>query len=244
MTAAGLNSWSATHCAACGAFLAGGYYTLLGSDDRFCETCFATRPRCDSCGAPLAPHHWKLHDERLHCSRCHNNAIYDMTFAHQLYDETIAGVASYPGLTLNVGVEFRIIDAPTLQNLRRGSEQFPAHLPEQQIRTLGLYQRKGPLRVIYLLYGLPRLIFRTTLAHEYAHAWQGENCPLLTNMTLIEGFAEWVAFYHLLWLGATRAARRMIETPHPYREALEHMFELEQRLGKSGVIEYMKRAVE
>jgi aminopeptidase N len=37
------------------------------------------------------------------------------------------------------------------------------------------------------------LVIRVT-AHEYAHAWQGENCPLLDDPLLREGFAEWVAY--------------------------------------------------
>jgi hypothetical protein len=98
------------------------------------------------------------------------------------------------------------------------------------------------MRIIYMLYALPRLLFRTTVAHEYAHAWQSEHCPLLQDDTLREGFAEWVAFYHLLWIGATRAARRMLTAQHPYRPALEQVLKLEQHLGKAGLIEYIQRA--
>jgi len=146
-------------------------------------------------------------------------------------------------MRLNAGVMFRLVDAPTLRDLRQQSHRLPlGYTPGQEIRTLGLYVRNGPTRAIYMLYGLPRLSFRMTVAHEYAHAWQGEQCPLLENEVLREGFAEWVAFYHLLWLGATRAARRMLETAHPYRPALEHMFQLERQLGRAGLIAYIKQA--
>lgn len=189
----------------------------------------------------MGDNYWKLHDGRLHCKRCHSSAVYDIHEAHTLYTETVQGVASHLGLRLNVGVDFRVIDAPTLRSHRHIPHPDP-HTPAEQLRTLGLYERRGRMRVIYLLYGLPRLIFRTTVAHEYAHAWQTENCPLLRNNDLIEGFAEWVAFYHLLWLGATKAARRMLNTPHPYSSSLGHMFQLEKQFGKNGIIEYIKRA--
>ena len=225
------------HCAACGKRLDGQYYMLIGRDECYCSTCIATRPRCASCGAPVGPNHWQLHDGRLQCASCHTTAVYDVGVAQQIYAETVAGVVQQLGLRLQVGVEFRIIDAPGLAALR--AEHNPQDLDEP---TLGLYQRQGRLRAIWLLYGLPRLLFRTTVAHEYAHAWQGEHCPLLEDDELREGFAEWVAYRHLLWLGCTRAAERMLSAPHPYRPALERALALEQQLGTAGLIEYLKRA--
>ncbi|NJN67436.1 MAG: protein DA1 [Chloroflexaceae bacterium] len=230
-------------CACCGALLTGRYYTIPGNDACYCQTCIKTRPRCESCGVPLGSHHWKLHDGRLLCPQCHSTAIYDPAIALAVFQETVDGLVSHLGMRLNVGVAFRLVDAPTLHNLRQQSHRLPpGYSPGQDIRTLGLYVRNGHIRVIYMLYGLPRLTFRMTVAHEYAHAWQGEQCPLLENEVLREGFAEWVAFYHLLWLGATRAARRMLESFHPYRPALEHMFDLERKFGRAGLIDYLKRA--
>jgi hypothetical protein len=142
-------------------------------------------------------------------------------------------------MRLNVGVEFRVVDAPTLCNIRA---QDPQHTPTRRERTLGLYHRHGRLRVIYLLYGLPRLLFRTTVAHEYAHAWQAEYCPLLESHLLREGHAEWVAYRHLQWLGASKAAARMLQGNHPYRPALEHVLHLEQQLGTAGLFEHLRRA--
>jgi hypothetical protein len=212
---------------------------LLGRDERYCATCIATRPRCDSCNAPIGAESWRLHDGRLQCARCHRTAVYDPQRAQQLYTETVDQVIEQLDLRLNVGVEFRLVDALTLRGVRLQDDTCTTAATE---RTLGLYLRQGHIRVIYLLYGLPLLIFRTTVAHEYAHAWQGEHCPLLTDDALREGFAEWVAYRHLMWLGCTRAAERMLRSPHPYRPALEHVLAQEQRLGPRGLIDYMRRA--
>lgn len=225
-------------CAACAGPLTAGYYTLIDRDERYCPRCIATRPRCATCGAPLGDNHWRLHDGRLQCNACHATAVYDPGLARAIFNETVAGVIAQLGLTLNVGVAFRLVDAPTLEGIRAQGGDIP---PEGH-NTLGLYQRRGHLRTIYMLYGLPRLIFRTTVAHEYAHAWQGEHCPLLSDDELREGFAEWVAYHHLRWLGCTRAAGRMLSAPHPYRPALDRVLELEHRLGAPGLIEYIKQA--
>jgi hypothetical protein len=164
--------------------------------------------------------------------------VYDLEQARALYAETVSGIVEQLGLVLNVGVDFRVVDAPTLRAVR---EQDAEHVPIDE-RTLGLYQRHGRIRVIYVLYGLPRLLFRTTVAHEYAHAWQGEYCPLLDNHVLREGFAEWVAYRHLEWLGCSKATARMLHANHPYRPALEHVLSLEQQFTIPGLIAFMQRA--
>ncbi|NJN16556.1 MAG: protein DA1 [Oscillochloris sp.] len=233
-----LRRFGIDQCASCGGVLSSGYYTLLDRDERYCPACIATRPRCASCGAPLGDQHWSLHDGRRQCAVCHATAVYDPALARQIFDETVAGIVAQFELTLNVGVAFRMVDAPTLDAIR-GDGGVP---PPPGQHTLGLYQRRGHLRTIYMLYGLPRLIFRTTVAHEYAHAWQGERCPLLHSEGLREGFAEWVAYHHLQWLGCSRAAQRMLTMPHPYRPWLDQVLELERKLGQAGVIEYLKRA--
>jgi len=106
-------------------------------------------------------------------------------------------------------------------------------------KTLGLYQRQGRLRAIYVLYGLPKLLFRTVVAHEYAHAWQGESCPLLEDDRLREGFAEWVAYRHLLYLGCSKEAQRMLTSAHPYRPMLEEVLAIDARVGPSGVVQHL-----
>jgi len=64
-------------CAACGALLTGGYFFLRDREERYCPACIADRPRCDACSAPLGAQHWRLHDGRLLCARCHSTAVYD-----------------------------------------------------------------------------------------------------------------------------------------------------------------------
>ncbi|MFV9503872.1 MAG: zinc-binding protein [Oscillochloridaceae bacterium umkhey_bin13] len=199
-----------------------------------------TRPRCDSCGVPLplTSQHWRLHDGRLQCPTCHATAVYDPGAARAIFDQTVTGLVAQLGMSLNVGVDFRIVDAPTLESLRAEGNSAPP----PGLTTLGLYRRRGHLRTIYMLYGLPKLAFRTTVAHEYAHAWQGEHCPLLRDEALREGHAEWVAYQHLCWLGCTKAVDRMLQMAHPYRAALERVLALERQLGPAGLQRYLMTA--
>ncbi|NJL03810.1 MAG: protein DA1 [Chloroflexaceae bacterium] len=231
-----------TTCAACGQVLSGTYYVLIDRPERYCPTCIHTRPRCDTCGAPLTNQAWQLHDGRQQCNQCHQVAIYDLTLARQLFLETVQTLRERQGLVLRVGVDFRLVDAPTMRELRQHEidESGTAPTPTRYERTLGLYLRQGRVRAIFLLHGLPRLIFRTTVAHEYAHAWQGEHCPLLTDLVLREGFAEWVAYRHLVQLGAHRAVARMLQGNHPYRPMLEIVLQLEAQLGTDGLMQYIR----
>lgn len=227
---------STDHCAACGTPLTRGYYFLRDRSERYCPECIATRPRCDACSAPVGDQHWTLHDRRVLCNNCYATAVFDPALARHLYDETVSAIVAQLNLSLKVGVEFRLIDEPGMARVRAGANDD--HHPEE--KTLGLYQRQGRLRAIYMLYGLPKLLFRTVVAHEYAHAWQGETCPLLDDDGLREGFAEWVAYRHLLYLGCTRAAQRMLTSSHPYRPLMEQVLALEAQVGPAGVLEHIR----
>jgi hypothetical protein len=227
-------------CGACGKLLSdGAFFFIEGrAEERFCAACMHERPRCDVCSAPVGDNHWLLHDGRRLCARCNATAVYDPDEARALYEQTVGAVIAQLGLSLRVGVEFRLVDAPAITRVRALGNA--PHAPDE--RTLGLYQRQGHSRAIYMLHGLPRLLFRTVMAHEYAHAWQGESCPLLEDDTLREGFAEWVAYRHLLYLGCTRAAERLLHSNHPYRPWLEMVLALETQVGPAGVIEHIKHA--
>ena len=224
-----------TICACCGRTLIERYMYLFHRPERFCEQCWATRPHCGSCGIPVNEHGWKLHDGRWQCVRCHTTAIYDPHKAHALYTATVQALAQHPGLVLRVGVTFRLVDQPTLQ----GYGHFTA--TDATPRLLGLYRWERRTRIIFVLYGLPLVTFREVVAHEFAHAWQKEHCPLLSDEAWIEGFAEWVAYRHLLSLGASKAAERLRLPQSPYAALLERCLHLEQQHGVDGVLERIRR---
>ena len=110
-------------------------------------------------------------------------------------------------------------------------------------RTLGLYARRGMRRGIYIQTGLPRMLFLQVAAHEYAHAWQGENSPTLRDGLVHEGFAEWVAYRLIGLYGYDRAQERMLARQDIYGQGLRWALDEEAAHGMQGVIEACRRAL-
>jgi hypothetical protein len=235
-------------------------YTLDAISDEqsivVCHHCQETAPRCDVCGAPMATSHTRLPDGRRTCFQCHQTAVYDSTLAQALFERVAGVVTDQLGLGLNVGAEFTLVDDQHLHRLaadvapapqapgENRADESPAKRPHQDPdnRIVGLFVRKGHRRVMYVVSGLPRILLIQTIAHEWAHAWQGENCPLLQNNVVREGFAEWAAYKTLQTMGATNTLALMERQNGVYGEGLRQMLALEQRDGISGVLAFCRQA--
>jgi len=204
-----------------------------------CRQCHKTAPRCDVCGLPMGANHVHLPDDRRICPRCHQTAIYDPARARDLFEQVARAVTGQLGLGLNVGTDFALVDHQHLQRLAAEAPHLPHDDPS---KVIGLFARKGRKRVMYLLYGLPQILFIQTAAHEWAHAWHGENCPLLRTPLLCEGFAEWVAYKTLQSMGAVKKMALMEQRAGLYGEGLRKMLELERRVGVSGVLDFCRRS--
>jgi hypothetical protein len=129
--------------------------------------------------------------------------------------------------------------APHSSTVDLSSDEAPPVLDAQ--RTLGIYARRGIRRAIYLQTGLPRMLFIQVAAHEYAHAWQGENCPLLRNTRFYEGFAEWVAYHLIGFYGYAKGQARMLEREDVYGQGLKWALDVEARHGLEGVLHACRR---
>jgi len=204
-----------------------------------CRQCQETSPRCDVCGMPMGANHVRLPDGRRICARCHQTAVYDPARAQALFEHVAHTVTDQLGLGLNVGTDFALVDH---QHLQRLAGEASSAIHDEQDKVVGLFVRKGRKRVMYLLSGLPQILLTQTIAHEWAHAWQGENCPLLQDPLVREGFAEWVAYKTLQVMGAVKKMALMEQQNGLYGEGLRKMLELERRDGVSSVIAFCRRA--
>lgn len=240
-------------CLACGQPVKGEYFEFDGRGP-FCGECYRQRPPCDACGAPLGHEHWQLSDGRKICSNCHATAIYAPAAANALYDEMKTLTAERLGLTLNIPTGLALVDRNQLREvirLQRASERESTPLQEgvapppfdpdstldlEAERTLGLYARRGIRRGIYIQTGLPRMLFLQVAAHEYAHAWQGENSPTLREGLIHEGFAEWVAYRVLGFYGYAHGQERMLARQDLYGQGLRWALAEEAAHGAAGVI--------
>jgi len=236
---------AAKHCHLCGRHLRGHawVYALNGIPDGqsivVCRHCQETAPRCDVCGVPMGAHHIRLPDGRRTCARCHQTAVYDPARAQVLFEHVARVVTDQLDLGLNVGTDFTLVDH---QHLRRLAEETHLDIQSDTNNVVGLFVRDGRKRVMYLLSGLPQVLLIQTVAHEWAHAWQGENCPLLQDPLVREGFAEWVAYKTLQVMGAVKKMALMEQQDGLYGEGLREMLELERRDGVSSVIAFCRRA--
>ncbi|MEE8390129.1 MAG: zinc-binding protein [Anaerolineae bacterium] len=233
------------HCHLCGRRLwgSGWVYAPGGAKDDqsivVCRQCQETAPRCDVCGVPVGANHVRLPDGRRTCARCHQTAVYDPAHAQALFEHVTRVVTEQLGLGLNVGADFTLVDDQHLQRLAAEASLDPY---DGQGKVVGLFIRKGRKRVMVILSGLPQILLIQTVAHEWSHAWQGENCPLLQNARVREGFAEWTAYKTLQTMGATKKMALMKQQNGLYGEGLRQMLELEQRDGVSGVIIFCRQA--
>jgi hypothetical protein len=204
-----------------------------------CPTCLQQQGvcrACDICGAPVTDQRWQLSDGRISCADCHASAVYTPAAATALFRQ-VQAFAETLGLTLNIPTGLALADRRQLAEIIQ--EQLPAASPGDGLdprRTLGLYARRGLKRGIYIQSGLPRNLLLQITAHEFAHAWQGENCPLLDNPLVREGFAEWLAYSLLGSLELSKEQRQMTKRSDLYGDGLRWAQQTVTELGLPGLL--------
>lgn len=227
-------------CRACGKTISDDLRYFDGAGP-YCQACCQERPPCGSCGAPLTDERWQLSDQRLICAYCQAGAIFSTQEAVDLFTEIKARLSSNPGIKLNIPTGLFLVGQDQLYEILR---QHPAYskrgvmgAPEQgSPELLGIYLRHGMKRGIYILTGLPRRLFIQTAAHEYAHAWQGENCPTLSSELIQEGFAEWIAYRAVRMFGYPGGLEQMLKRQDIYGEGLRWALNYEEREGAQAVL--------
>jgi ribosome-binding protein aMBF1 (putative translation factor) len=228
---------AALHCLSCGRPITD-QYAEVGGKGPYCESCLRERDRCDICGTPLGHTHQLLTDGRQICAQCHATAVYDQETASQLYRQAQQTIQERLGLSLNVPTYLFLVGRDQLVQIVRKRKKVRT---EQVTSMLGIYSRQGMKRGIYVQSGLPRLLMMQVAAHEWGHAWQGENCPLLRDIVVIEGFAEWVSYKTLVALGAPRPEMmKMVQRPDVYGQGLRQALAVEKATGEAGVIEWCR----
>jgi hypothetical protein len=145
------------------------------------------------------------------------------------------------GLKLNIPTGLALVDQTQLAGIiRQQLEASPPLSNAEPIvpeRTLGIYARRGIRRGIYVQNGLPRSLLLQVAAHEFAHAWQGENCPLLQDPLVREGFAEWVAYTLVGVFGQAQMQERMQSRPDLYGQGLRWALKVAAQDGAAAVIQ-------
>jgi len=226
-------------CLTCGKRVRGRYWDVDGVGP-YCEKCHQERPPCDICTAPLGDERWKLSDGRVFCGHCHSTGVFSLQEAKSLYEESKNIISQTLGLELNIPTALVLVDRDQLTEVIQKQSNGSSDLDIE--KTMGIYARRGMKRGIYVQTGLPRLLFLQVASHEYAHAWQGENCPLLQNSLVLEGFAEWVAYRVLEYYGYKDQMTRMKARDDIYGQGLHWALGVEVQSGELGVIEACRKS--
>jgi len=158
--------------------------------------------------------------------------VYDAGKANDLYEQVQELMNQQLEMRLNMLPALSLVDRNQMLILLEQMEIDGADDPD---RVFGLFFRRGRKRAIYVEYGLPQILMIQVVAHEYAHAWQGENCPLLRDPLVREGFAEWAAYRVLMALGAVKKAALLEQRVDLYGQGLRLMLALERQGGTAAV---------
>lgn len=222
-------------CNLCGAPLGATHHvyahTGLGRRLAVCNACAQQKSVCAGCGAPLAEGSARLSDGRPICPICQAAAVDDVLAARALYAQVIELVEQQLGLRVHRRPGFGLYSHDDMQRLQAALAR-----PSEGGRLLGVYVKIGARREIALETGLPRLLMMKVIAHEYGHAWQGENCPFLTDAELLEGFCEWVAYKVMGAIGATDVQMRQVVASGFYGDALRRILTIEMAGGVDAVL--------
>jgi hypothetical protein len=232
-------------CASCHRALdaaSGHLFALAGQAGRlYCPDCWA-RPHCHACGRPVGEISYQRPDGRVFCDRCHATAIYDPVLAEALYARVQETARRALGMELNVGAQLHLASREQIVALRNaGPGGLPPETDNPGADYVGLFLYQWRLRAIYVEYGLPQIFFCEVLAHEYAHVWQAEHAPLLTDPELREGFAEWVAYKVVESWGCGKRLERFRQRQDLYGAGLRRMLAWEAATGVAGVLERIGR---
>jgi len=226
----------AQFCSSCGTPLIGRFWRHPAAENSLlCEDCFQARRFCDLCGGALTPPAWELSDGRRCCQACHATALYDPTEGRHLLQEVRDFAAGELGM--HSSLETRLEFASAAQMRQWCQEPLPPEIG----RSLGLFSFQNGLPTIAVEYGLPEVVARQIIAHEYAHSWQFEHCRPGQTFDLHEGFAEWVAHQYLSACGHGRFAAQLAHRPDPYGRALQRLLTLEKRLGRRTLLNYVRQ---
>lgn len=230
-------------CGACGQPIAGNYIKYETSDKVFCETCQKTAPKCYACGVPLGKKHWLFDDGRRICDACNARSVYDLETIRQIMRDVEK--ICREKLDLNVQTSYDLqVKALNNDSSVQAQKAKDGENDESPLygKELGLFRKMNGKTEIFLLYGLPAELLYDTAAHEFAHAWQAENCIAGQSPEMLEGFAQWVSAQVLRIKGYNKALEHLEDRKdNPYGTGYKKINAVAQRFNRDGFYNFVKR---
>jgi len=168
----------------------------------------------------------------------HITAVYDTAAAHHLYEQVIGIAAQELNLRVHLRPGFWLCSPAEMARLQQ-QLSHPNRRTKGQL--LGAYIKIRHRREIVVERGLPCLVMLKVIAHEYGHAWQGENCLFLQDPQILEGFCEWVSYRVLGAVGATAMQLCQRQQHNFYGDALRYFLHWEADAGVATILNLVRR---
>jgi hypothetical protein len=237
-------------CAICGKEIHGTIYLMTdkvtGEQVLVCSDCIKL-PRCSICGLPVKDGGVELPDGRYLCARDARTVVLNADDARQIcaqvkddLDRLFSRFTSFP-TNVDVTVIDRI-DVASMFNTEGNSSESPDLLGCIRPVTANNQTRYK----MSLLTGMPLAQLKETCAHEYSHAWVGENVPKERHARLArdaeEGFCEMTG-YLLMDSQNEEVEKKRVLQNHYTRGQIDLFIEAEQRYGFDEVLDWMKYGV-
>ena len=237
-------------CAICGLPIQSTVYLatdkVTNEKKLICSDCIRL-PRCAICGLSVKEGGVQLPDGRYLCARDARTAVVKADDAEricvQVKDDLDRLFSRFTAFPANVDVT--VIDRIDVDSMFRpdGNDfESPNLLGCVQPETVNCETRYK----MRLMTGLPLAELKATCAHEYSHAWVGENVPQERRAGLghdaQEGFCELVA-YLLMDSQREEGQKKFILQNRYTRGQIDLFIEAEKRYGFDQVLDWMKYGV-
>ena len=245
------SAWARDICAICGRPIQDTIYIVtdeVTNEKKFvCYDCVHL-PRCAICSLPVKENGLQLADGRFLCARDARTAVVKASDAERIsaqikddLDRLFSRFTEFPA-NVDVAVIDRI-DVDTM--FSPGGNDFESPNLLGCIRPPDTTNHETRYKMS-LMTGLPLAELKATCAHEYTHAWVGENVPKERRARLgrdaEEGFCELVA-YLLMDSQREEGQKKFILKNHYTRGQVDLFIEAEKRFGFDQVLDWMKYGV-
>jgi len=237
-------------CAICGKEIHGTIYLMTdkvtGEQVLVCSDCIKL-PRCAICGLPVKDNYTELPDGRYLCARDAKTVVLKkddvIQISSQVKDDLDKLFSRFTTFPANVDITvIDRIDVNSMFNTEGNTYESPDLLGCTRPETVN----NQTTYKIGLLIGMPLAQLKETCAHEYAHAWVGENVPKERHARLArdaeEGFCELIGYLLMDSQNEELEKKRVLQN-HYTRGQIALFIEAEQRYGFDEVLDWMKYGV-
>lgn len=215
-------------CSVCGKRVNSGVHFGSKNGDFYCIEC-SNKPLCFACGLPNDCS--ILKDGRKICGKCKENSVISYKEAMEIIRDVRKAMKDKLNIYTDNEIVYKLVDDKYLKSKSNNQNQemeLGLFYHEQRIKTetssKSLYGYEYGKKVtttqsdsfyIYLLTDLPKDKFIEVTAHELSHDWMGKKYPNITDINIVEGWAEYTASRINSLYGNEHLNTRMHENTNP-----------------------------